>query len=302
VTRAKPAAVAGRVAALAALALLALGALFALERLQRADSLRITAVEIHGLRGARVDAGAVREVVEAALPATYFSIDLRGLEARIESLPWVFGAKLRRRWPDTLIVQVAQVQPVATWGEAHWLHSTGDLVARPAAADGDAKWRDLPRLSGPGEGARAGVWRAYRTWSKAFAAHGLHLDEWHVDARGLAYLELSVSALAARDGGAVAGGVDGAVAGGGDGAGAGAGAGGAAQRIRITVPVEVADARLARFARALRQLLREDFAALRTVDLRYPNGFAVSRAAAPAGVTSTSATATAVAKTPAEAK
>jgi len=301
VTRARPAAVAGRVAALAALALLALGALFALERLQRADALRITAVEIHGLRGARVDAGAVREVVEAALPATYFSIDLRGLEARIESLPWVFGAKLRRRWPDTLIVQVAQVQPVATWGEAHWLHSTGDLVARPAEADGDAKWRDLPRLSGPGEGARAGVWRAYRTWSKAFAAHGLHLDEWHVDARGLAYLELSVSALAARDGGGGDGaGGDGGVAGGV--AGAGGGAVGAAQRIRITVPVEVADARLARFARALRQLLREDFAALRTVDLRYPNGFAVSRAAAPAGVTSTSATATAVAKTPAEAK
>jgi len=296
--------VAGRVAALAALALLALGALFALERLQRADALRITAVEIHGLRGARVDAGAVREMVEAALPATYFSIDLRGLEARIESLPWVFGAKLRRRWPDTLIVQVAQVQPVATWGEAHWLHSTGDLVARPAEADGDAKWRDLPRLSGPGEGARAGVWRAYRTWSKAFAAHGLHLDEWHVDARGLAYLELSVSALAARDGGG-GGGVAGDGAGGGAGGvggGAGGVAGGAAQRIRITVPVEVADARLARFARALRQLLREDFAALRTVDLRYPNGFAVSRAAAPAGVTSTSATATAVAKTPAEAK
>lgn len=259
--RAKPA---RWVAALAALALLALGALVAFDRLQRAEKLRITAVEIHGIRGGRIDGEQVRQAVARALPATYFSVDLGEIESRIAALPWVFSAKLRRRWPNALVVEVAQVQPVAAWGAAHVLHSTGDLVARPADADAGA-WRDLPRLSGPGDGdeSRAEIWRAYQTWSKAFAAKGLHLDELHVDARGLAYLALSVSALAGRTA------ADGELA-------------SPPAPIRLVVPVDVANARIARFTRALRRLQRGDLAALRNVDLRYPNGFAVSRAPAAA--------------------
>lgn len=261
--RATPA-VAGWVAALAALALLALGALFALDRMYRADMLRITAVDIHGLQSRRVDAGQVREAVQGALPATYFSVDLAAIEARIAALPWVFSAKLRRRWPDTLSVEVTEVQPVAAWGRAHWLHASGALVAKPANADA-GEWRDLPRLSGPGgaggrAGSRAAVWRAYQTWSKAFAAKGLHLDELHADARGLFYLALSVSALVDR---------------GGD-------AGEESPPIRLVVPADVADARIARFTRALRHPALGGLAGLRAVDLRYPNGFAVSRAPATA--------------------
>ena len=63
------------------------------------------------------------------------------------------------------------------------------------------------------------------------------------------------------------------------------------------MPQQHAAARIARFTGALRHPLLGDFAALRTVDLRYPNGFAVSRAA-PVTVT---ATATTVATTPATA-
>lgn len=259
--RAAPAA--GRVVSLALLALLTLGALLALDRLYHAPMFRIAAVEIHGLhsRPARVDGEQVRAVVTSALPATYFSVELAAIEARIEQLPWVFSASLRRKWPDALIVEVTEVQPVAQWGDARWLHSTGDLVARPADADtvDDAAWRDLPRLSGPGDRAHAAVWRAYQTWSKAFAAKGLHLDELHIDARGLCYLQLSVSALAER----------------------GRAGPGHESAIRLVVPRRDADARIARFTRALRAPQLGDLAALRTVDLRYPNGFAVSRAPAP---------------------
>jgi len=267
--RAKPAA--GRVVSLALLALLTLGALLALDRLYHAEMFRIAAVEIHGLRSARVDGAQVRAVVERALPATYFSVELAAIESRIEQLPWVFSASLRRKWPDALIVDVTEIQPVAKWGGDRWLHSNGELVARPAGVgESDAEWRDLPALSGPGGRAesRAEVWRMYQTWSKAFAANGLHLDELHVDARGLCYLQLSVSALAAR------------------------GRGGDESPIRLVVPRREAAARIARFIRALRQPQLGDLAALRAVDLRYPNGFAVSRAA-PAALSAATAAAAA---------
>ncbi|MDD9856359.1 MAG: FtsQ-type POTRA domain-containing protein [Gammaproteobacteria bacterium] len=286
---AKPA-VAGWVVSLALLALLTVGALFVLDRVYHAEQFRIRAVEVRG-HVTRVDGGQVRAVVERALPATYFSVELDDLEARIEQLPWVFSASLRRRWPDALVVEVTEVQPVAQWGDDRWLHSTGALVARPADAHA-AEWRDLPKLSGPSaraesRAAREKVWRAYQTWSKAFAAKGLQLDALHVDARGLCYLTLSVSALLGR-------------------AGQGAGAPSSPSpssspsppSIRLIVPQQDAAARIARFTGALRHPLLGDFAALRTVDLRYPNGFAVSRAAPAAPVT---VSATTVATTPATA-
>ncbi|MDD9810168.1 MAG: FtsQ-type POTRA domain-containing protein [Gammaproteobacteria bacterium] len=288
---AKPAkpAVAGWVVSLALLALLTVGALFVLDRVYHAEQFRIRAVEVRG-HVTRVDGGQVRAVVERALPATYFSVELDDLEARIEQLPWVFSASLRRRWPDALVVEVTEVQPVAQWGDDRWLHSTGALVARPAEAHA-AEWRDLPKLSGPSaraesRAAREKVWRAYQTWSKAFAAKGLQLDALHVDARGLCYLTLSVSALLGR-------------------AGQGAGAPSSPSpsspsppSIRLIVPQQHAAARIARFTGALRHPLLGDFAALRTVDLRYPNGFAVSRAAPAEPVT---VSATTVATTPATA-
>jgi len=274
--RPKPA-VARPVVSLALLAMLTLGALLALERLYHAESTRIRAVEVRGIHAGRVDAAAVRAVVQSALPATYLSVELARLEARIAALPWVFEARLRRRWPDKLLVEVTEVQPVAQWGDEHWLHSTGALVAKPAAAN-DADWRDLPRLSGPNARveSRAEIWRAFQSWSKAFAAKGLLLDSLRVDARGLCYLELSVSALAAGD------------RAGGDGAGAGAGA--SPPPIRLIVARADADARIARFTGALREALIGEFAQLRTVDLRYPNGFALSRAPATVAKTATTAT------------
>ena len=280
---AKPA-VAGWVVSLAMLALLTVGALFVLDRVYHAEQFRIRAVEVRG-HVTRVDGDAVRAVVERALPATYFSVELDDLETRIERLPWVFSASLRRRWPDALVVEVTEVQPVAQWGDDRWLHSTGALVARPTEVNA-AEWRDLPKLSGPSaraesRAAREKVWRAYQTWSKAFAAKGLQLDALHVDARGLCYLTLSVSALLGRAG-----------------QGAGAPSSPSPPSIRLIVPQQDAAARIARFTGALRHPLLGDFAALRTVDLRYPNGFAVSRAAPAAPVT---VSATTVATTPATA-
>lgn len=237
-------------------ALLVLGALLALDRLYHWEYLRIREVEVHG-RFTRVDGGQVRAVVESALPGHYFSVELADIEARIGQLPWVFSASVRRRWPDTLVVEVAEVQPVAQWGERQWLNLTGDLVERPAAAEG----YDLPRLSGPQEHKEA-VWRAFLDWSKAFATQGLILDALRFDARGLCYLTLSVSALAPRRRAAAAGGQPAPLF--------------KATPVTLTVQQHNAGARIERFVRALRHSLIDDFSAIRSIDLRYPNGFAVN--------------------------
>ncbi len=239
--------------------LLALAALFVADRLYNPERFRIEAVEVQG-RFSRVDAGRVRAVVANTISGNYFSLSLPRIEARVEELPWVFSASVRRQWPATLVVEVVEVQPVAKWGTTHWLHFTGDLVARPADSHASATpaEHDLPLLSGPDDRRRA-VWRAFRRWSGRFAAKGLRLDQLRLDARDLWHLRLSPGALV-RDGNAQM---------------APPGPPARSGQVTLVVAGDNAEARIAQFVEVLAQQLMTEFAAMRSIDLRHPNGFAV---------------------------
>lgn len=223
-------------------ALFALAALFAADALYNPEKFRIKTIEVHG-RFARVDAGQVERAVAGALSGNYFLADTAAIEARVAMLPWAHRAKVRRKWPDTLMVSVTEVQPVARWGRGQWLHVNGELAGRLPGADAS-----LPRLSGP-QGSRRAVWEAYQKWSGIFAANGLVIDSLRLDARGLWRLQLSLSALARQAGGG--------------------------NSVEVVLRHAHADARIARFARAMPRRLIAAFPAMRSIDLRYPNGFAV---------------------------
>ena len=246
-----------------ALALLALAVLFAADRLYNAEQFRIREVEVHG-RLEHVDGARVKAVVERSLSGNYFSLSLAAVEARIAQLPWVFSASVRRKWPHTLVVDVVEVQPVAKWGRRQWLNFTGDLVAQQPGASADE--RGLPLLSGP-DSRKEEVWQAFRGWSEMFAANGLSLDELRFDARGLWYLQLSVGALARTKSATTTATATATAT--------------ATTPVTLIVQREHAEERIARFVAALRARLIGDFAEMRIVDLRYPNGFAVNRTAAP---------------------
>ena len=237
--------------------LLALAALFVADRLYNPERFRIEAVEVQG-RFSRVDAGRVKAAVANTISGNYFSLSLPRIEARVEELPWVFSASVRRQWPATLVVEVAEVQPVAKWGTTHWLHFTGDLVARPAGSRATPAEHDLPLLSGPDD-RRQAVWQAFRRWSERFAAKGLRLDQLRLDARDLWHLRLSPGALV-RDGNAQTTPLASPAPPG---------------SVTLVVAGDNAEARIAQFAEVLAQQLMTEFAAMRSIDLRHPNGFAV---------------------------
>ena len=246
-----------------ALALLVLCVLFVLDHLYDPEHFRIREVEVRG-RYSQVDGQQVKERVEQSLSGNYFSLSLPAIEARIEQLPWVFSASVRRQWPDTLMVDVAEVQPVAKWGQHQWLNSTGDLVERQAGAAG----QNLPLLSGP-DNRKQAVWQAFRRWSEMFAGNGLSLVQLRFDPRGLWHLKLSLSALALER------------------------TAGAADRQTALAPVtmivaqeaspEQTDARIRQFLAALHHRLIAEFPAMRSIDLRYPNGFAIGWKTSPPG-------------------
>ncbi|MFP5377343.1 MAG: cell division protein FtsQ/DivIB [Acidimicrobiia bacterium] len=67
-------------------------------------------------------------------------VDTASVERRVEALPWVLDASARRRWPATVVVQVAERHPAAVLaaGEGRWAlaDGTGRVLAvgpdRPA--------------------------------------------------------------------------------------------------------------------------------------------------------------------------
>lgn len=88
---------------------------------------------------------AVEESIAPYVSASFFSVDLAGLRAELERMPWISHAEVRRVWPDQVSVTLQEQRPVARWGDGALLNNQG----RAFATNGAAHYEHLPLLSGP---------------------------------------------------------------------------------------------------------------------------------------------------------
>ncbi|MEM7193579.1 MAG: FtsQ-type POTRA domain-containing protein [Pseudomonadota bacterium] len=255
----------GWIFSIAVIMILLLLGLFLADRLYQPEQFRISQIEVRGKLN-RVEGAQIKSVVESVIDGNYFSISLARLEQEIESQPWVFSASLRRRWPSTLLVDVVEIEPIALWGGDRWLNFSGDLVEQQAS-----RVSGLPLLDGP-ESRQLEIWSNFKQWSARLIRNGIKLNALTLDERGLWTLRISLSVLGQEQlekslmaegiaddpdsGGIAPPDLDG-------------------HQIGIVVPADSADKRLNQFIEALNDHLMLDFANIETIDLRYPNGFAV---------------------------
>jgi cell division protein FtsQ len=88
----------------------------------------------------------------------FFSVNLDAVRERFEAVPWVRRADVRRIWPDTLRVGIEEHQPLAVWSDGRLVNRQGELfTANVAEADAQA---DLLQFSGP-PGSEAQVTRRW---------------------------------------------------------------------------------------------------------------------------------------------
>lgn len=116
----------------------------------------------------------VEATIAGRLSGNFFSMDLNQVRKVVESAPWVRKARIKRVWPDRLVVHIEEQQPLAYWNEGEMINTWGEaFVANEAVlADGLV----LPQLNGPASSERLVVQR-YAELARWVAPLGLNIRE-----------------------------------------------------------------------------------------------------------------------------
>jgi cell division protein FtsQ len=191
---------------------------------------------------AHVDRASLRKSVVELIDGNYFSLDSNKIIEAIHALPWIETVRLRRQWPDTLMIDIEEYQPIALWGEDRWLTTTGKLVSLPLPTN-----IALPQLNGPPSEVDA-LWPKYQEWSSLFARNGLHLRNLSLSRQHLYTLDIAYTSFHEKS----------------------------IKGFTMVLSDLNADLQLRAFLESRRQALIEYPGLIKTVDLRYPSGFSVS--------------------------
>ena len=143
-----------------------------------ADRWPIRWLEVNG-EFQRISAEQLRASLASEMNSSFFTVDLRGLEESAKSTFWVSTARVRKEWPDTVIVMVDEYEPVAHWNRGQLVSRQGEAFEVPDADE----LQGLPWLEGP-EARLDDVLSAWVTINERLTALGLEVQHLALDERG----------------------------------------------------------------------------------------------------------------------
>lgn len=121
-----------------------------------------------------VSPASLQTALAGQVRGNFFLLNLDQVRRRIETVPWVRHAAIRRVWPSTLLVRIEEQQPLALWNENQMINTWGEaFTANPGELPDDLQ---LPQLNGPGSSERLVVQR-YAEIARWFAPLGLSVRE-----------------------------------------------------------------------------------------------------------------------------
>ncbi len=124
-----------------------------------------------------VSAESVRQASAPYLKKGFFAVDLNAVRSSLHNLHWVERVEVRKKWPDTLIVELQEYRPLAIWNENHMLAEQGSVFAMPKT-----RLPKLPKFQGNDLQAQDMV-AFYRQAQPLFQSIGLRITELSVSER-----------------------------------------------------------------------------------------------------------------------
>ncbi|MFC0445848.1 cell division protein FtsQ/DivIB [Pseudidiomarina halophila] len=118
----------------------------------------------------------VRDTLLGEPLGSFFSADVDQIRARVEAMPWVAKASVRKEWPDILKVFVVEQQPLAHWNANQRDDALVNQEGEVFYADKSVLEHALPYLSGP-EHAVAEAVKHYRNTSELLGLNGFQVSQ-----------------------------------------------------------------------------------------------------------------------------
>lgn len=197
----------------------------------------------------------IKMLVKENITGGYLSADLHNIRKILMQDPWIKNVSLRRRWPESIVVTVDEQKPVAYWNTDGYINKSGEVFS-PEKID---RRLNLPVLNGP-EGRHDNVWKFMNVLYQEMALLDFEVLRLDLDDRRAWRLVISASNV-------VAGGSESLSAKDSD-----------HNKIDVKLGRFETEKRLQRFVRILPALAVAHHTigdVIETIDMRYPNGFAV---------------------------
>jgi cell division protein FtsQ len=109
-------------------------------------------------------------LIAAEIDGDFMGLHLEHLKTVLQTDPWIEHVSLSRRWPDTLVVKIAEQQPIALWDADGFLNQRGEIIRVPETQ----KLAGLPRLQGNESHARE-MMQQYQDSATLLRTRGLEI-------------------------------------------------------------------------------------------------------------------------------
>ncbi len=138
---------------------------------QKVNSQKIEKVHIEGVL-TFVTEEQIKNAIGAEVSANLVSVNLDRIKEKLEALPWIRAAEIRRQWPDALSITVEEEIAIARWGNKQLLNQQGQ-VFQP---DNIEELQQLPLLVGP-DHSESKVMRQYQEFNQLLYPLGVRIRD-----------------------------------------------------------------------------------------------------------------------------
>lgn len=94
-----------------------------------------------------LEKNSIQKIVTSHLNQGFFHLNTTRLKQELLKLPWVYAVSIKREWPNSIKINIAEQNAILQWGKTALFNPEGQIFSPPPATFP----RDLPVIFGPEE-------------------------------------------------------------------------------------------------------------------------------------------------------